>query len=550
MQVSVFISYNHDSEVHTRRVLSLADQLRLEGLDVRLDQYVAHPPEGWPHWAQKQVTECDFVLIICTKAYRSHYERPDTCDVNRAVAWEALVVDQLIYEAGARNEKLLPVLFEGATEADVPRVLRSFTAYRLPDQYEDLYRRLTGQPRVPAPPIGTVTPMPTVPRVERETLPSREPWTFVPLGPQMEDPPQVGHMLTVDDCILLHRSSNGNAGEGLIARWLREVRLDIEPSPRQARIETPVSEEVLKETIREADLDGMVEEHLGRRSMLSDNRRGRMGPRARDVYVAKVGLREIVFPNGFLDEPLTLRCRPVSQWMQRDFNRRVLLDLSSAPEPDTELVSLYADCLRRSVQLDSRAPRLVLPGPGSLYVEGCVTSCEDDILLLSKTVESGSTFAEVGRPWTCGFEIGIGWTELAASGHVALGEALQRGLCRELGVQQQEIDAVYWEGIALECHLNTALLCTVRTTLRGKEMMRRAEEAVHSPAVGRARRQLEICALDQLVPRVFGRSHDDEWHTTARMRVLLWLWRVIGPRQATQRLMAERDADTLPAPWR
>ena len=135
-----------------------------KGLDVRLDQYVRHPAEGWPRWTQRQVVECEFVLLVCTPTYRRRYDREETPGVGRGVAWEALIADQLMYDAGARNEKLLPVLFEEGTEQDVPLSLRAFTRYRLPDEYDEMYRRLTGQPKTPAPLLGAVRSMPPASR--------------------------------------------------------------------------------------------------------------------------------------------------------------------------------------------------------------------------------------------------------------------------------------------------------------------------------------------------------------------------------------------------
>ena len=44
----VFISYTHDSDDHKERVLALADQLRADGIDTRIDRYIAVPEEGWP----------------------------------------------------------------------------------------------------------------------------------------------------------------------------------------------------------------------------------------------------------------------------------------------------------------------------------------------------------------------------------------------------------------------------------------------------------------------------------------------------------------------
>ena len=42
---TVFISYSHDSQEHKDKVLALADQLRTDGIDCRIDQYNSVPPE-------------------------------------------------------------------------------------------------------------------------------------------------------------------------------------------------------------------------------------------------------------------------------------------------------------------------------------------------------------------------------------------------------------------------------------------------------------------------------------------------------------------------
>lgn len=172
MTTRVFISYSHDSGDHEQRVLALADQLRSDGLDVRLDQYVAHPAEGWPQWTQRQVVECDFVLLVCTPTYRRRYDREETPGKGLGATWEALIAEQLLYEAGARNEKLVPVLFADGTDRDIPLSLRAFTYYRVSEGYDDLYRRLTNQPKTPPPPVGTVRTMAPAPRPTLSARPS------------------------------------------------------------------------------------------------------------------------------------------------------------------------------------------------------------------------------------------------------------------------------------------------------------------------------------------------------------------------------------------
>jgi hypothetical protein len=182
MTTRVFISYSHDSDAHRDRVLALADRLRAEGLDATLDQYVAHPPEGWPLWAQQQIVEADFTLLVCTPTYSRRFEGKETPGVGQGATWEAWIVKQKLYEAGARNYKVIPVLLAEGTAQDIPLVLRPFTHYPLPTAYDDLYRHLTGQLRSPALPLGPLRSMPPQPR------PAPQPRPQFP-DPQDLDPP-------------------------------------------------------------------------------------------------------------------------------------------------------------------------------------------------------------------------------------------------------------------------------------------------------------------------------------------------------------------------
>jgi SEFIR domain len=152
---SVFISYSHDSGHHVDRVLALADQLRADSIDVRLDQYEPAPPAGWPAWMQQQVSTTDFVVLVCTPTFRRRFDREEAPGEGLGATWEGMLAQQLLYEAGARNHRLLPVVFEDADpKQDIPLSLRAYTHYRLVAGYEELLRRITNQPRRSAPPLG------------------------------------------------------------------------------------------------------------------------------------------------------------------------------------------------------------------------------------------------------------------------------------------------------------------------------------------------------------------------------------------------------------
>lgn len=149
MPPRVFISYSHDAVVHQKRVLSLADRLRVDGIDVEIDQYHGSPAEGWPHWCEQQIEDADFVLMVCTESYYHNVKGERKPQTGRGVVWEAAIIRQLLYDAGMVSEKFVPVLFSEDQAEHIPTMIRGRTHYiaDTDDGYHRLLRHLTGQPR-------------------------------------------------------------------------------------------------------------------------------------------------------------------------------------------------------------------------------------------------------------------------------------------------------------------------------------------------------------------------------------------------------------------
>lgn len=150
----VFISYSHDGAGHRKRVLQLSETLRGGGLDCQIDQYHTNPSEGWPRWMERQISEATFVLVVCTATYKSRFDGHGAPTTGRGADWEGIQVIQQLYDSRSRNDKFVPVLFDGASEDDIPSRLRPYTYYRLMAGYDDLYRYLTKQPAVVPGPVG------------------------------------------------------------------------------------------------------------------------------------------------------------------------------------------------------------------------------------------------------------------------------------------------------------------------------------------------------------------------------------------------------------
>ena len=158
----VFLSYSHDSPEHMERVLQLATRLVTEGIDTKLDQWVVDPDGGWPLWTERQIADADFVLLVCTDLYRKRVERPDEVEGGAGAFWEANLIRKRLYDGKGVNGRFIPI-FYGATGAGaIPEMLEGFSHYQVdtPEGYTALYRRLTNQPELERPELGSLVVLP------------------------------------------------------------------------------------------------------------------------------------------------------------------------------------------------------------------------------------------------------------------------------------------------------------------------------------------------------------------------------------------------------
>lgn len=153
----VFISYSHDSEAHSAHVLELAQRLRGDGVDARLDRFVTSPSEGWARWMSAEIDAASRVVMVCTPTYRRRCEGREEAGVGKGVSFEGLILLQHLYDEGGRTRKLIPVLYAGADPmAAIPPPLRPFSRHVLDAEYDALLRELLGAPAVEPAPIGPI----------------------------------------------------------------------------------------------------------------------------------------------------------------------------------------------------------------------------------------------------------------------------------------------------------------------------------------------------------------------------------------------------------
>jgi len=165
---NVFVSYSHDSEQHSERVLEFANALRGHGINAELDRYNVRPPKGWPHWCEKRLRpeNSDFVLMICTETYLKRIQDQVAADEGLGVFWEGSIIYHYIFDA-KDNQRFIPVLLDGATKDSIPIPIREHAWYHIERfdfgdaGYANLYRELTAQPIVTKPPLGQVVALPS-----------------------------------------------------------------------------------------------------------------------------------------------------------------------------------------------------------------------------------------------------------------------------------------------------------------------------------------------------------------------------------------------------
>ena len=136
----VFLSYSHDSSEHDAAVLALAKQLRRDGCAVVIDQDHPWVSEGWTVRMRDQIAQADFVLVVCTGAYKRRAEGKEEPPTGAGASWEGGIIRLDLYEANGRNKKFLPVLMRTEDKIHRPSFLRDYSYFLATDR--DSYSRL------------------------------------------------------------------------------------------------------------------------------------------------------------------------------------------------------------------------------------------------------------------------------------------------------------------------------------------------------------------------------------------------------------------------
>ena len=128
-QPKVFISYSWDSESHKEWVKRLTDSLIENGVDAHLDQYDLELGDRLPKYMENQITNSDFVLIICTENYKKKADNRKS-----GVGYEGHIISGELLSS-ADEKKFIPILRSDDFFNIMPIFLAGKLGVRLKDDF-------------------------------------------------------------------------------------------------------------------------------------------------------------------------------------------------------------------------------------------------------------------------------------------------------------------------------------------------------------------------------------------------------------------------------
>ena len=147
---TAFISYSWDSEEHREWVKRLGARIRDDSIDLVLDEWKLAPGDQLPRFMETAIRESDFVLIVCTPAYKRKSDGR-----LGGVGYEGNVITGELLTDG-NDRKFVPLLRAGEWREAAPSWLRGklYIDLRGEAYSEDNYRQLLNALRgiLPEPP--------------------------------------------------------------------------------------------------------------------------------------------------------------------------------------------------------------------------------------------------------------------------------------------------------------------------------------------------------------------------------------------------------------
>lgn len=153
--ITVFISYSWDSEDHKEWVLSLANRLRSDGIDVILDRYYLRPGKNLPFFVEDSLRKSKRIIIVLTPNYKLKAEKR-----LGGVGQEFSMINNELLKNVVDNQRIIPLLKEGNQDLSIPEFLQQYIFInfsqdsRFENQYEELVREIFDEPKIRIPELG------------------------------------------------------------------------------------------------------------------------------------------------------------------------------------------------------------------------------------------------------------------------------------------------------------------------------------------------------------------------------------------------------------
>lgn len=148
-----FISYSWDTEEHQDWVLSLANKLRENGVDVSLDKWV---PDGGDlhHFMSSSIINSDYVILVLTPNYAKKAN-----EGTGGVGSEYMIITGELDEH-FKDIKYIPILKSGDFKSAAPAYLKTKKgiSFKISEEFDqkfnDLLHALHNVPKYPRSPLG------------------------------------------------------------------------------------------------------------------------------------------------------------------------------------------------------------------------------------------------------------------------------------------------------------------------------------------------------------------------------------------------------------
>lgn len=99
------------------------------------------PQEGWITWMRDQIDQADWILVVCSPPYRTAWDKK-SLQGSRGATYESALLLEELYRSGMVNRRIIPVVLSGAGEESIPRELRDYTHYQIPEEIEILVGKI------------------------------------------------------------------------------------------------------------------------------------------------------------------------------------------------------------------------------------------------------------------------------------------------------------------------------------------------------------------------------------------------------------------------